>query len=137
VSAVRVTKVEPEAALELVGLVAAQLRRLIGEATPTAPSLVYLLRGGLEEISEHGRPLDAFQVGLLRQSVWRGRRLDMAEAFNRLNPTFGVTVGAWCYPADLDNPQGHAAAQRRELELSMGERFARMLAPAHPGGEAT
>lgn len=98
VSAGRVAKVEPQAALGLVGLVAGQLRRLIDETQPDQPYLVYLLRGGLEEISEQAAPLDGFQVGLLRESVWRGRRLDMATAFNRLNPTFGVPVAGWCWP---------------------------------------
>jgi len=134
-SAAPVTKVEPEAALEAVGLVAGQLRRLIDETNPTSPALVYLLAGALEQISENGR-LDAPQVKLLRRSVWRGRRHDMAAAFNRLNPEFGVHVQAWCYPTvTVDDAPAKAAVLRRELELSMGERFARMLAPAM-GGEA-
>ncbi len=137
-TAARVATVEPEAALELVGLVAGQLRRLIeetGTPTPTLPALIYLLAGGLEQISEQGRPLDAFQVELLRQSVWRGRRVDMAGAFNQLNPTFGVRVDGWCFPASTVSagPPAQAAAQRRELELSMGERFASMLTPAWGG----
>jgi hypothetical protein len=133
-SAARVTKVEPQAALELVGLVAGQLRRLIDETGSDQPCLVYLLAGALERLDE----LNAFEVEQVRVTVWRGRRLDMAEAFNQLNPTFGEPVKAWCYPPGMedDDAETKAAAQRRELELSMGERFARMFAPACQGGEA-
>jgi hypothetical protein len=71
----------------------------------------------------------------VRASVQVGRRLDMTEAFNRLNPAFGVPAEHGCWEATPEQRQQRAAVQRRELELSMGERFARMLPPACQGGE--
>jgi hypothetical protein len=39
------------------------------------------------------------------------------DAFDRLNPTFGV-------PADARDPQGHQAVQQREAALALGTRTA-------------
>ncbi len=128
--------VEREAALELVVLLARQLRLLISESAQCAPNLVYQLAGGLEMTASAG--IDADQVERLRWRAWCGRRLDMAEAFDRLNPGFAVQVHAGYLAAHLAGNtelRQQAAVQRRELELSMGERFARMLVPAQ-GGEA-
>jgi hypothetical protein len=128
--------VKPEAALELVGLLARQLRLLISESAQGAPNLVYQLAGGLELTASRG--IDAEQVERLRWFAWAGRRLDMAEAFDHLNPGFAVKVHVGYLAADYaaDEVRQQAAVQRRELELSMGERFARMLAPAQGGGAA-
>jgi hypothetical protein len=121
---------EPEAAVELVDLVHQQLARLIRESEAPLPNVVWQLAYSLEDVRE----LDEITVAQARQSVRLGRRLDMAEGFALLNPQFGVPVDHWdgIFPR---HGAVQAAAQRRELELSMGERFARMLAPA-PGGEA-
>jgi hypothetical protein len=123
-------QVEPEPALELVGLVHQQLARLIRESTAPLPSVVWQLAYSLAEVRE----LDGITMAQVRRSVRLGRRLDMAEAFALLNPEFQVPVDHWdgFFPR---HRAVQAASQRRELELSMGERFARMLAPA-PGGEA-
>jgi hypothetical protein len=140
-------RVEPEAALELVGLVQQQLGRLILEHEPeatTQPNVAYQLAEALESLlqgllrdrptSTH-RALDSDAVERVRWSVRAGRRLDMTEAFNRLNPQFGVRAEHGCWDAVPEQRARRAAVRRRELELSMGERFARMLVPAE-GGEA-
>jgi plasmid replication initiation protein len=59
----------------------------------------------------------------------------MTRAFDRLNPTFGVRAEHGCWDATAEQRQQRAAVRRRELELAMGERFARMLARVQ-GGEA-
>jgi hypothetical protein len=146
-SAVPIAKVEPEAALELVGLIQQQMARLISEHEPgatTQPHITYQLAGALQSLLQElrgdrpirWRALDADAVAYVRQAVQVGRRLDMTRAFNRLNPTFGVPAEHGCWDATAEQRQRQAAAQRRELELSMGERFARMLGPACQGGEA-
>jgi hypothetical protein len=140
-------RVEPAAAVALVGLVQQQMGRLIQEHEPgatTPPNVAYQLTGALESLlqgvrrdrptSTH-RALDADAVEQVRWSVWVGRRLDMTEAFNRLNPTFGVRAEHGCWDAVPAQRARRAAVRRRELELAMGERFARMLIPAE-GGEA-
>jgi hypothetical protein len=137
--------VESEAALELVDLIQRQMGRLISEHEPgatTQPNLTYQLAGALERLLQELRgrairwsALDAKAVAHVAWSVRIGRRLDMTEAFNRLNPTFGVPAEHGCWDATAEQRQRRAAVQRRELQLSMGERFARMLAPAR-GGEA-
>jgi hypothetical protein len=140
-------RVEPEAALELVRLVQQQVGRLIQEHEPratTPPNVAYQLAGALESLL-HGllrdrptsthRALDADAVEQVRWSVRVGRRLDMTEAFNRLNPQFGVRAEHGCWDAVPEQRARRAAVRRRELALCMGERFARMLVPAE-GGEA-
>jgi hypothetical protein len=140
-------RVEPEAAVELVGLIQRQVDRLISEherGANTQPNVAYQLAGALERLLEDlgrdrpfsiRRALDADAVAYVRRSVQVGRRLDMAEVFAVLNPTFGVPVDHWdgWFPR---HRTVQATARRRELELSMGVRFARMLAPVEGGGVA-
>src|SRR5574341_1336324 len=143
-------KVEPEAALEVVGLVQQQLVRLISEHEPganTQPDVTYQLAGALESLLQGLDPsgerrfprwpgLNAEAVAYVRRAVQVGRRLDMTRAFDRLNPTFGVRAEHGCWDATAEQRQQRAAVRRRELELAMGERFARMLPPAPAeGGE--
>jgi hypothetical protein len=140
-------QVEPEAALALVGLVQQQMGRLIQEHEPgatTQPNVAYQLAGVLESLFQGLRPdppasthrvLDADAVEQVRWSVWVGRRLDMTEAFDRLNPQFGVRAEHGCWDAVPEQRARRAAVRRRELALCMGERFARMLVPAE-GGDA-
>jgi hypothetical protein len=142
----RPVRVEPAAALELARLIQRQMVRLIQEHEPgasTQPNVAYQLAGALESLLQElcgDRPirwlaLDAEAVAYVLRAVHVGRRLDMTEAFNRLNPAFGVQAEHGCWDATAEQRQQRAAVRRRELELSMGERFARMLAPAQ-GGEA-
>jgi hypothetical protein len=138
-----VVTVESEAAVELVDLIQRQMARLISEHEPgatTQPNVTYQLAGALERLlrgrASRWPTLDAEAVAYVAASVRVGRRLDMTEAFNRLNPTFGVRAEHGCWDATAEQRERRAAVQRRELELSMGERFARMLAPACRGGEA-
>jgi len=42
---------------------------------------------------------------------------DRAQAFDRLNPDYGI-------PADTDNPYGHQALRDREAALALGTRVA-------------
>ena len=143
VPATAAPRVEPEAAVELVGLVQQQVARLIAEHEPeatTQPNVAYQLAGALETLLQdlgtaRWRALDADAVARVRRSVRVGRRLDMTEAFNRLNPTFGVPAEHGCWDAVPEQRARRAAVRRRELELCMGERFARMLPPVE-GGEA-
>ncbi|SRR6266498_1641350 len=136
-------RVGPEAAVELVGLIQQQMSRLIQEherGANTLPNVAYQLAGVLETLLQdlgtaRWRALDAEAVEQVRWSVLVGRRLDMTAAFNRLNPTFGVRAEHGCWDAVPEQRTRRAAVRRRELELSMGERFARMLVPAE-GGEA-
>ncbi|HZD71653.1 MAG TPA: hypothetical protein VFA45_22915 [Actinomycetes bacterium] len=142
-------KVELRATLELVGLVQQQLARLITEHEPganTQPNVTYQLARALESLLQGLDPsgvrrlprwpeLNAEAVASVRRAVQVGRRLDMTEAFDRLNPTFGVRADHGCWDATAGQRQQRAVVRRRELELAMGERFARMLAPLH-GGEA-
>jgi hypothetical protein len=129
VAAPAALRVDPEPAVELASLVHQQLARLIRESEAPLPNAVWHLTYTLAGLRE----LDEITLAQVRQSVRVGRRLDMAEAFALLNPEFGVPVDHW----HEFFPRHHviqAAAQRRELELCMGERFARMLPPAQ-GGE--
>jgi hypothetical protein len=143
VPAIAAPRVDPEAAVELVGLVQRQMARLIQEHEPGAtiqPNVAYQLEGALETLLQdlgtaRWRELDATAVAYVRYSVLVGRRLDMTQAFNRLNPTFGVRAEHGCWDATAEQRARRAAVRRRELELAMGERFARMLPPAE-GGEA-
>jgi hypothetical protein len=140
-------RVDPAAAVELVGLIQEQVARLITEherGANTQPNVAYQLEGALESLLQdlHGgrpfpdhRALDAEAVAYVRYSVLVGRRLDMTRAFDRLNPTFGVPAEHGCWDATPEQRARRAAVRRRELELVMGERFARMLPPAE-GGEA-
>jgi hypothetical protein len=143
VPAIAAPRVDPEAAVELVGLVQRQMARLIQEHEPGAtiqPNVAYQLEGALETLLQdlgtaRWRELDATAVAYVRYSVLVGRRLDMTQAFNRLNPTFGVRAEHGCWDATAEQRARRAAVRRRELELAMGERFARMLPPAE-GGDA-
>ncbi len=58
---------------------------------------------------------------------------DLTGAFDRLNPSFGVRAEHGCWDATPEQRTRRAAVRRRELELAMGERFARMLPPAEVG----
>ncbi|SRR6266498_1416064 len=140
-------RVDPATAVELVDLVRQQLHRLIQEHDPgatTQPNVAYQLTDALESLvqglrrdrptSSH-RALDAAAVARVRWRLLVGRRLDMTEAFDRLNPTLGVRAEHACWDAVPEQRARWAAVRRRELELSMGERFARMLAPVE-GGDA-
>ncbi len=141
-------RVEPEGAVELVGLIQQQLARLITEherGANTQPNVAYQLAGTLESLLQdlhrdrsfpNHRALDADMVAYVRRSVQVGRRLDMTRAFDRLNPTFGVVAEHGCWDATPEQRARRAAVQRRELELAMGERFTRMLPPAEGGGTA-
>jgi excisionase family DNA binding protein len=128
-------RVDPAAAVELVGLVQQQMGRLITEhqrGATTQPNLAYQLAGALERLLRDlpvHRALDADAVEQVRWSVRVGRRLDMTDAFNRLNPTFGVRAEHGCWDAVPAQRARRAAVRRRELELAMGGRFARMLVP--------
>ncbi len=138
VPAAAAPRVEPEAAVELVSLVQQQMGRLIQEHEPeatTLPHVAYQLAGALKGLTDL-RVLDAAEVARVRQAVRIGRRLDMADGFTRLNPTFGVRVDYWSIDPLPGGHEQQAAAQRRELELAMGERFARLLVPAQGGGAA-
>ena len=124
--------VNPEAAVELVRLAAQVLKRIDDERVDELPLSVAFLAVRLEGIAERG-VLDAFAVESARVGAYRGRCLEMHRAFARLNPGFGpVHSGGWGRVPTETRCQ--AAAQRRELALSMGERFARMLPPVQ-GGE--
>jgi hypothetical protein len=139
-------RVDPAAAVEPVGLVQQQMDRLIQEHEPgatTQPNVAYQLAGALQSLLQDlqdrplpiRRALDAQAVAWVRWFIWVGRRQDMTDAFNWLNPTFGVPAE----PGWNQGPQQRArraTVQRRELELAMGERFARMLPPAEGGGAA-
>ncbi len=141
-------RVDPAAALELLSLIQQQVGRLIQEHEPeatTQPNVAYQLAGALERLlqglrgdrpaSIH-RALDADTVEQVRWSVRVGRRLDMTDAFNRLNPTLGVRAEHGCWDAVPEQRARRAAVRRRELELCMGERFARMLVPVQSGEAA-
>ena len=140
-------RVEPEAAVELVDLVQQQVARLITEHERGAnvqPNVAYQLAGALDSLlrdlradrpASIRRALDADAVESVRWSVLVGRRLDMTRAFDRLNPTFGVVAEHNCWDATAEQRARRAAVRRRELELCMDERFARMLPPAE-GGKA-
>jgi hypothetical protein len=138
-SAARPPIIEPEAALALLELAAREVRLAAIELDYAAPHSVLFLANTLEQAVDRSR-IDAFQVELARRSTYQARRCDLAEAFHRLNPGFG-RVHDGCWPTELDSITRYDAkrqrrAQRRELELCMGERFAAMLAPASEGGEA-
>jgi hypothetical protein len=125
-------QVDPEAAMELVRLAAEVLKRIDDERADEMPLSVAFLAIRLEGVAERG-VLDAFAVESARVGAYRGRCIEMHRAFARLNPGFGpVHSGGWGRVPTETRCQ--AAAQRRELELSMGDRFARMLPPAQ-GGE--
>jgi hypothetical protein len=135
---VAVPEVEPEAALALLEVAARELRRAAEDLGPcVVPRSILFLASGLERICDLGQ-VGAADVEDAHRSAYQARRCDMAEAFTRLNPEF-VEVHRGCWPIDLGayDRRRQQRAQRRELELSMGERFARMLAPACHGGEAS
>jgi hypothetical protein len=132
-------RVDPAAAVELIDLIRQQLHRLIQEhelGATTQPNLAYQLAGALESLLRDlkdrpipiRRALDGEAVARVRWFVWVGRRQDMTDAFNRLNPTFGV-------PAEPGWDQGpqqrarQAAAQRCELALALGAPVADALDP--------
>jgi hypothetical protein len=132
-TATPIATVQPEAALELVRLLTGELERLHADFAATQRYLLGQLLLPLRDVLQYGQ-LDATTVTLLRKARYWGHRLEMGSAFERLNPGFDE-VHHGCWPAVPAEARRQAAAQRRELELSMGERFARMLAPAQ-GGEA-
>jgi hypothetical protein len=131
-------EVEPEAALALLEVAARELRRAAEDLGPAlVPHSVLFLARGFERICDMGQ-VDALEVEMAHRSAYQARRCDMAEAFKRLNPEFGeVHQGCWSEDIDVGgyDRRRQQRAQRRELKLSMGERFAAMLAPA-VGGEA-
>jgi hypothetical protein len=143
-------QVEPAAAVELVDLIRQQLRRLIKEhecGATTQPSVAYQLEGALESLLRDlrdrpfpvRRALDGEAVAWVRWFVWVGRRQDMTDAFHRLNPTFGVPVDHrhHCWGDIPERRACRAAARRRELALSLGDRVADLLDPSEvEGGEA-
>ncbi len=138
VPATAAVRVDPEAAVELVGLAARALEVLLDEDAVSG-NLVCHLVGALSGIAEAGT-LDADQLERASWYAWCGRRVDLARAFDRLNPGFGMAVHNGRLLARYDpggdaDQRRQAAVQRRELELAMGERFARMLVPVR-GGEA-
>jgi hypothetical protein len=124
--------VETDPALELVGLAAREIRQAIEELGLAAtPHSLLFLAGRLEWARDQG--VSTLAVRLAREAAYRARRLDLRDAFIRLNPGFAVRVHDGCWDAVAD-PGGRdlerqRQAQRRELELSMGKRFAKMLAP--------
>ena len=126
--------VEPAAAMELLTLIQQQLHRLIKEhhrEADTQPNLAYQLEGALESLLRDlpiYRVLDADAVARVRRSVEVGRRLDMAEAFNQLNPQFGVAAKHGCWDLGEHRAQ-QAAVHRRELRLALGDRVADVLDP--------
>jgi hypothetical protein len=130
-------KVEPEAALALLEVAARELRRAAEDlGARVVPHSILFLANDLEHACQW-RQVDAFTVELAYQGAYQARRCDLADAFKRLNPEFDE-IHRGCWPSDLsgDDRRRQQRAQRRELELSIGERFARMLAPACQGGEA-
>jgi hypothetical protein len=143
-------QVDPAAAVELVELIRQQLHRLIKEhecGATTQPSVAYQLEGALGSLLRDlgdrpipiRRALDGEAVAWVRWFVEVGRRQDMTDAFHRLNPTFGVQVDH-PYDCSSDSPERRArraAARRRELALSSGDRVADLLDPSEvEGGEA-
>jgi hypothetical protein len=125
--------VDPAAALELVGLVARQLKQVDQERpADQVPLVVGFLAFGLEEIAAHHR-LAAFDVEMLREAAWRARRLDLVRAFRAFNPGSGP-VHAGCWGPLPSERRLQATAQRRELQLALGDRVAGLLCPQ--GGEA-
>jgi hypothetical protein len=135
-------RVDPAATVELVDLIRQQLHRLIKEyhrGATTPPNVAYQLAGALENLLRDlpiYRVLDADAVARVRRSVQVGRRLDMAEAFNQLNPQFGMRAEHGCWDLGEHRAQ-QAAVHRRELGLSLGDRVADVLdPPAEPVGVA-
>jgi hypothetical protein len=134
-------RVDPAAAVELVGLIQQQMARLIQEherGATTQPNLAYQLAGALESLLQdlhRDRPfpdhwaLDAEAVAYVRRSVQVGRRLDMTRAFDRLNPTFGVAAEHGCWDATAEQRTRRTAVRHRELGLSLGDRVADALDP--------
>ena len=122
--------VDPEAALALLELAHRQVARLLDESDVPLGNLAWHLGSAL---AVPGGRVDAATVERARWFVWVGRRLDLTDAFRRLNPGFGA-VHHGCWPSVVGDRARQAAAQRRELELCMGERFARLLVPVEGGG---
>src|SRR6266542_2942957 len=118
--------VDPEAALALLELAHRQVARLLDESDVPLGNLAWHLGSAL---AVPGGRVDAATVERARWFVWVGRRLDLTDAFRRRNPVCGA-VHYGCWPSAAGDRARQAAAQRRELELCMGARFARMLAPA-------
>jgi hypothetical protein len=138
-------RVDPAAAVELVGLIQQQMARLIQEherGANTQPNVAYQLAGALESLLQDlhrdrpfpdHRALDADAVAYVRRSVQVGRRLDMTRTFDRLNPTFGVAAEHGCWDATPERRERRAAVRHRELALALGDRVADAL---DPGAEA-
>ncbi len=127
-------RVDPEAALALLELAHRQVERFLDESDVPLGNLAWHLGSAL---AVPGGRVDAATVERARWFVWVGHRLDLTDAFHRLNPGFGA-VHHGCWPSVVGDRARQAAAQRRELELCMGERFARLLVPLVPveGGRA-
>jgi hypothetical protein len=77
------------------------------------------------ELLENDQPSDADRRGVIARRVELARQRGhqqaavarAEQAFDRLNPAFGV-------PADTTNPYGHRDVQQRERALSLGVRVA-------------
>jgi hypothetical protein len=121
--------------MEAVRLLTCELQRLHADWPRQRPYVLGQLLNPLRSMTERGW-LQALELGWLRDARYWGRYCDLVRAFQQLNPDFGpVHYGCWPASSAPGEVQQQQRAQRRELELSMGERFARMLAPAE-GGEA-
>jgi hypothetical protein len=124
--------VDPEAAVALLELAARQLRQAREDQGPAGlPRSVLFLLGNFELACKVG--VTALAVECAQQSAYRARRCDLAEAFTRLNPGFGIEVHQGCWPAPLD-PTGtdrtrQQRTQHHELALALGERAAELLRP--------
>lgn len=53
----------------------------------------------------------------------------MTEAFNQLNPQFGVPAEHGCWDLNGEHHAQQAGVQRRELALALGDRVADLLDP--------
>ncbi|SRR6266511_1318549 len=135
-------RVEPAAAVELVGLIRQQMHRLIKEhhhGATTQPNVAYQLEGALESLLRDlpYRVLDGEAVARVRWFVWVGRRQDMTDGFDQLNPTFDVPAVLAGWDEGPEQRERRAAVQRRELGLALGDRVADVLDPgAEPVGAA-
>jgi hypothetical protein len=124
--------VETDAALELLELAAREIRKAIEElGLSVTPHSLLFLAGRLDWACEQG--VNVLAVRLAREAAYRARRCDLRDAFIRLNPTFAVRIHDGCWAGTVDvgdrDRERQRRAQRHELELSMGDRFAKMLVP--------